>query len=344
MNFSCAACHSLLTQGDKVCKNCGTAFDVPAPNALATPPLTTSQSRTKPIKLLIGCFGGVAVLLMLLIILVIVVTRWSSSPAGKAAMAEQSRDAALHQKQGAVQAAKVQQNKAHPKQAAYRGPFPAIAISPTMTGYDDGIVTNFLNRAYPNCQMTHNEDGSTRHSEVIEYTVTEPSGHKVRAILDFVDDDENYTGLPGRATGHYKITEQPYLTTAQEQAQEQVAKQTTAPDQPVPVTEEQIHANATAMHDVGDDGILVSTTHTIDVAISEKANSDLNDAAAAKDQIGYEKVLLANRAYPVPTGTKAKVIGFGSGLLGISTLHIRLMSGSHLGDDGWVEQLNFQKQ
>ncbi len=114
-------------------------------------------------------------------------------------------------------------------------------------------------------------------------------------------------------------------------------------DQP-PSTDQQMTDNATATHDLGDDGILMSRSDSVDVAATEQANSDMNDAAAAKDQIGYDKVLLDDRAFPVKTGTQAKVIGFGSGLSVASTLHIRIESGPHLGDDGWVEQAYFHKE
>ncbi len=124
---------------------------------------------------------------------------------------------------------------------------------------------------------------------------------------------------------------------------EKQADQSPATDQQ-PSTDQQMTDNATATHDLGDDGILTSRSDSVDVATTEQANSDMNDAAAAKDQIGYDKVLLDDRAFPVKIGTQAKVIGFGSGLAGISTLHVRIESGSHLGDDGWVEQVYFHKQ
>lgn len=93
---------------------------------------------------------------------------------------------------------------------------------------------------------------------------------------------------------------------------------------------------ASSSINIGDDGVLRNGDNQVPVAASEQAQSDLTNAAVAKDEVGYEQIFLRGDAFMVPAGTKAKLIGYGSGLLGAAVYHIRIEGGDHDTEDGWV--------
>jgi hypothetical protein len=83
---------------------------------------------------------------------------------------------------------------------------------------------------------------------------------------------------------------------------------------------------------IGEQGILfVDDLDEILVAVDEDALNDLTDASVAQDSIGYEKVYLEGRAFFVDSGTQVQVID-----VSWATREVRILSGSHNGESGWV--------
>lgn len=116
----------------------------------------------------------------------------------------------------AKKATKSQQDITHLSRNKHLGKLPVVTVSPAMIGYDENVVNAFLHRAYPGCLMKINEDASDKRGDVLGYDVTEPDGHKVCAIFEFVPNNKNYSGNLLHEQGHYYITEQPYLTPEQQ--------------------------------------------------------------------------------------------------------------------------------
>lgn len=87
---------------------------------------------------------------------------------------------------------------------------------------------------------------------------------------------------------------------------------------------------------IGTEGRL--TTGDVDVVVGKdaQAEQELSQAAAAGDKVGYRQIVDQGRAYLVLDGTRAKLLGYGDGLMGADVYHVRILSGSASGQDGWV--------
>ncbi len=103
--------------------------------------------------------------------------------------------------------------------------------------------------------------------------------------------------------------------------------------------------NASQTLSVGDDGVVTYGDNTdVIVAATEQAEDDMSSAAAAKDKVGYTQIANSDRTYLVASGTSAKLIGYGSGLLGAAVYHVRIQGGSHDTQDGWIPMESMKKQ
>lgn len=67
------------------------------------------------------------------------------------------------------------------------------------------------------------------------------------------------------------------------------------------------------------------------VALTAKAYIDLNNAARAKDTIGYSNVFLRGDAIVADAGTTVRVIE-----IGLTSTKVRILDGPHAGRAGWV--------
>jgi hypothetical protein len=83
------------------------------------------------------------------------------------------------------------------------------------------------------------------------------------------------------------------------------------------------------LNDGGDPNLLVAQTFS--------DSQKVIDALVAKDNVGLSQMVASGAVYLAPSGSKAKVIGFGDGIMGASTYHIRMESGPNDGDDGWIQ-------
>jgi hypothetical protein len=84
---------------------------------------------------------------------------------------------------------------------------------------------------------------------------------------------------------------------------------------------------------IGQIGVLISNDAPfVIVSASEKVYNDLWQAILADDTIGEAQMEMDGQIARVEPGTKAKVIGFGSGL----TSKVRIMEGEQTGRAVWV--------
>lgn len=72
------------------------------------------------------------------------------------------------------------------------------------------------------------------------------------------------------------------------------------------------------------------------VAISPEAEQKYQDALMGRDKIGITDLLVANQIWFAPNGTKVRVIGYGDFDDGVDTYHVRVESGDHGTEDGYL--------
>ena len=100
---------------------------------------------------------------------------------------------------------------------------------------------------------------------------------------------------------------------------------------------------ADASIQIGDEGYLDNNLDTVLVAHTQEADGKITDATIAKDTVGIEKMIDTGDAFFVDKGTKVKLIGYGDGIIGANTYHVRFEDGSHADDDGWIP-MEFMKK
>ncbi len=102
---------------------------------------------------------------------------------------------------------------------------------------------------------------------------------------------------------------------------------------------------------IGDDGYLslrngasdVDGASKVIVAATQDDETKLNDAAVAKDKVGYDNIVYGGGAYLIQNHTRAKLIGYGDGFTGATVYHVRIESGPFQDQDGWIPQEWFKK-
>jgi hypothetical protein len=84
----------------------------------------------------------------------------------------------------------------------------------------------------------------------------------------------------------------------------------------------------------GDLGVLEDPDgrQQVEVAVSRDAAGELMEVMQIKDHHGYRDLLSGQRITVVPAGTEVKFLSGGDGV----AFHVRLLSGSHEGQTGWV--------
>ena len=82
---------------------------------------------------------------------------------------------------------------------------------------------------------------------------------------------------------------------------------------------------------IGDDVILGNNADNVLLGVTKDDFEELVKLAVAKDNVGVTKMVLDGRAFMVDKGTQARVID-----AGFTAYEVRIMSGSHYGDSGWV--------
>jgi len=70
------------------------------------------------------------------------------------------------------------------------------------------------------------------------------------------------------------------------------------------------------------------------VGSSEDNLNALVDAQMAKDKEGFDIMLEKGHVFGVTTGTKARILGYGS--LFSPVYHIRILTGTHSSEEGWI--------
>lgn len=97
---------------------------------------------------------------------------------------------------------------------------------------------------------------------------------------------------------------------------------------------------------IGNVGVLNDgdPSDAIYVGRDQQAESDLIRPSLAKDEVGFQQMIDSGRAYAVPSGTKAKFLGLGSGLTGATLRHVRVIGGFHDTEDGWIPSEWLKKQ
>lgn len=81
----------------------------------------------------------------------------------------------------------------------------------------------------------------------------------------------------------------------------------------------------------GEEGILDNGIDISSVAVTKEALNELNKAANAKDEIGYEQIFLQGNAFLVKSGTSVLVLDND-----VFTVKVRILEGEHRGKSGWV--------
>lgn len=85
-------------------------------------------------------------------------------------------------------------------------------------------------------------------------------------------------------------------------------------------------------YDLGYEGVIDIGGGLILIARTEEAFGELTNLMLAKDKEGILKMMLEGKVFSVENGTKARVIG----LNWTGGIRVRILSGEHYGDDGWI--------
>lgn len=82
---------------------------------------------------------------------------------------------------------------------------------------------------------------------------------------------------------------------------------------------------------IGESGHLSVGNSTVFVAVDEEAFDELVDAAVAKDEYGFQDLMLSGRVFAVSDGTSVRVLD-----LGLFKTRVRILEGPMEGESGWV--------
>jgi hypothetical protein len=91
-------------------------------------------------------------------------------------------------------------------------------------------------------------------------------------------------------------------------------------------------STSSSTKDLGYEGKIDVGGGEVPVASSEEALGEMTNSAVAKDKEGLAKMMLNGQLFSVPNGTKARLIGRNW----TGGIRVRILDGSHYGDDGWI--------